>query len=94
MDSTAERRYDDARRRVAAMKDFYGHLTVYAVVNAGLFAIDALSPGDWWFQWPLSGWGVAVAAHWVSVFAAPRRFGREWEQRKIEEILGGPSGRR
>lgn len=80
-------RYQAARRQVAAMRDFYGHLSVYALVNAGLFTIDALSPGGWWFFWPLMGWGVAVVAHWSSVFAAPRRFGSEWEQRKIADLL-------
>ena len=56
-------RYEAARRRVAAMKDFYGHLLVYVIVNAGLSGIDALTPGGVWFHWPLLGWGVGLVAH-------------------------------
>lgn len=84
---TEQERYEAARRRVAAMKEFYAHLTVYAVVNTGLFAIDALTPGGAWFFWPLLGWGVGLVAHWASVFGPQRRFGAEWERRKIEQLV-------
>lgn len=40
------------------------HFIVYAAVNALLFVIDMLtSPGVYWFQWPLLGWGIGVLGH-------------------------------
>ena len=85
--STEADRYQAARRRVARMKEFYGHLLVYAIVNAGLFGIDTLTPGEAWFHWPLLGWGVGLAAHWATVFGPQRRFGADWEQRKIQQLM-------
>ena len=85
--NTEEDRYRAARRRVAQMKEFYGHLLVYVVVNAGLLLIDGLSPDNTWFHWPLLGWGVGLAAHWATVFGPQRRFGADWEQRKIQQLM-------
>lgn len=82
-----EDRYQAARRRVAQMKEFYAHLLVYVVVNAGLLLIDGLSADGTWFHWPLLGWGVGLAAHWATVFGPQRRFGADWEQRKIQQLL-------
>lgn len=41
---------------------FRHHLAVYAVVIAGLAAIDLItSPGHLWFHYPALGWGIGVA---------------------------------
>ncbi|WP_437734535.1 2TM domain-containing protein [Sorangium sp. So ce1335] len=48
-----------ARRR----NGFRSHLFSFVVVNAFLFAINALTPGPWWFFWPLLGWGLSLAFH-------------------------------
>lgn len=43
---------------------FLVHLIVYLAVNALLFVIDMLtSPGEYWFQWPLLGWGIGILGH-------------------------------
>lgn len=40
------------------------HLAAYALVNAGLVAINLMTtPDRLWFYWPLAGWGVGVLAH-------------------------------
>jgi hypothetical protein len=64
---------DELRRlaiRRADMKlAFRSHLIAYAMVNAGLFAINMLtSPGHWWFYWPMLGWGIGLAAHAAAVY--------------------------
>ncbi|HXF63945.1 MAG TPA: 2TM domain-containing protein [Caldilineaceae bacterium] len=83
-----EERYERARRRVQAIKGFYIHLLVYLFVNAGLLLINLLtSPGDWWFYWPLLGWGIGLAAHALAVFGAGGWFGEEWEEREIRKLL-------
>jgi hypothetical protein len=81
-------RYARAKKRVKEIKDFYQHLTTYLVINALLFVINMLtSPGYLWFYWPLFGWGIAVAIHAMSVFGTGRLWGKEWEDRKIREIM-------
>ncbi|WP_437876816.1 2TM domain-containing protein [Sorangium sp. So ce513] len=68
-----------ARRR----KGFRSHLFSFLVVNAFLFAINALTPGPWWFFWPLLGWGLGIAFHAraaLSSDVAPRQIRREMER--------------
>ena len=86
--NTEETRYQEAKERVEAIKGFYIHLTVYVVVNLMLFSINMIvSPDSLWFIWPLMGWGVAVAIHALSVFGFGGRFGADWEERKIRELM-------
>jgi hypothetical protein len=50
-----EKIYEEAKRRVKARKDFYGHLGAWATVNAVLVIVWALTDrgGYPWFLWPL-----------------------------------------
>ena len=86
MDS-ADPRYLDARRHVEALKGFYIHLLVFFCVMSGLAAINFVTRTEWWVQWPFLGWGIGVIAHGASVLSPIRLFGREWEERKIQERL-------
>ena len=86
--STQETRYQSAKKRVEALRGFYVHLTVYVLINLLLCAINLLtSPDSLWFYWPLLGWGIAVALHALRVFSPGGRFGAEWEERKINELM-------
>jgi len=62
--------YEEARRRVKAKRDFYGHFAAYVVVNIILVIVWAFSsPGGYpWFLWPLGMWGVFVLWHFLDVF--------------------------
>lgn len=81
-------RYERARRRVRQLREFYTHLTVYLLVNAGLFLLNLLtSPSELWFQWPLLGWGIGVAIHALVVFGAGRWLGPEWEERQGHRLM-------
>ncbi len=69
-----EESYEKARRRVTARFDFYIHLGVYIVIMAFLGLLNhLLSPGRYWFIWPLIFWGVAVALHGVAVLLTVRK---------------------
>jgi hypothetical protein len=86
--NTEETKYQKAKERVEAIKGFYIHLTVYVVVNLILFSINMIvSPDGLWFFWPLMGWGVGFVFHALSVFGFLPRFGANWEERKIREIM-------
>jgi hypothetical protein len=81
-------RYDRARKRVEEIKGFYTHLMVYILVNIGLFILNILtSRRDFWFYWPLVGWGIGVLAHAGSVFGPGKFWGPAWEERKIKELM-------
>src|SRR5215213_3672982 len=76
--------------RVEAIKGFYVHAAVYAMVNLGLFAINALTAfGIWWFLFPLIGWGIALTIHGVVLFFFEGKgpLGKEWEERKTKEMM-------
>ncbi len=79
--------YEQAKARVARLKGFYVHLIVYVGVNTLLFAINAVNGGPWWFQYPLLGWGIGIAAHAIGVFGGPMLLGPAWEQKKIDELM-------
>ena len=80
--------YERARKRVEELKSFYTHLFVYIAVNAGLFLLNIItSPRHLWFYWPLIGWGIGLAIHGLSVLGTQRLLGKDWEERKIKEIM-------
>ena len=86
--NTEETGYQQARKRVEEIKGFYIHLTVYLVVNLMLFSINMIvSPDNLWFIWPLMGWGIGLFAHALSAYGFGPRFGADWEERKIRELM-------
>jgi hypothetical protein len=79
-----------AKKKVKDKKDFYQHLMSYAIVNTFLFALNLItSPGYLWFVFPLMGWGVGLAFHYVGVFGIPGFdiLSKEWEERELEKEL-------
>ncbi len=45
-----------------ARSKFRAGLFGFIALNSGLFIIDLMTPGGWWFQWPLLGTGIALAS--------------------------------
>lgn len=83
-----EERYFKAKKRVEAIKGFYGNLAAYIVVNIGLLVLNLVtSPGHLWFFWPMIGWGIGVVFHGMKVFNYMPFLGQDWEQQKIREIM-------
>ena len=61
--------FERARRRAKAKYGFFVHGAVFLAVMALLVVINMFtSPGNWWFIWPLIGWGFAVGLHGARVF--------------------------
>lgn len=47
---------------------FYNHLYIYVGVNAFLIFINLItSPFNWWFPFPLLGWGLGLFFHWMKL---------------------------
>jgi len=84
----SEDRYLKAQKKVKELKGFYGNLSSYIIVNIGLLLLNLLtSPNHLWFFYPLLGWGIAVAIHGMSVFNYMPFLNRDWEEKKIKELM-------
>lgn len=83
-----------ARRRLAGEKAFYMHLSTYVVVIGGLFVINALTGSRWWFFWPALGWGIGILVHAAATFGVGGFLGREWEDRRLQELIEEERSRR
>jgi hypothetical protein len=58
-----------ARERAKRKADFYVHLAVYLAVNAFLVVLWWATGGGFpWFVFPLFGWGIGIAAHFMEAF--------------------------
>lgn len=76
--------YTRAAKRVRELKSFYGNLISYCLVIPFLIFVNlSTSPEYHWFWWPMLGWGIGVASHALQTFG----IGREWEERKIKELM-------
>ncbi len=81
-------KYKVAKRRVAALRGFYAHLFMYIIVNIVLIVINFIfTPRFLWFLFPLLGWGVGLLGHAVFGSGLFGFFTKEWEERKIKEII-------
>ena len=79
-----------AKKKVKAKKEFYQHLMAFVIVNFFLLALNLVtSPFNWWFHFPLLGWGIGLAFHYVDVFGIPGFdiLSREWEDRELDKEL-------
>lgn len=90
---TEDSSYKAAQKRVKDIKGFYIHLLVYLFINIALFVVQVNGKNIWSELQDLSNyatiffWGIGLLAHWASVFGAGLFLGREWEERKIKELM-------
>jgi hypothetical protein len=83
------------RRQVRQQAEFYKHLTTYVVVIAGLWILNFFtipaSKSDrlwaYWAIWPTLGWGIGLFFHGLSAMSIWQRFGHDWEERKVRELM-------
>jgi LytS/YehU family sensor histidine kinase len=88
MVSPDPRAYERAYRQVRKMRGFYKHLLVYVMVITALCVVNlATTPQRTWFLFPALFWGIGLFAHGVSVWGNNLWLGREWEEKKIAQLL-------
>lgn len=86
-------KYERAKKRVRSISGFYKHLAVYLIVNGFLIALKyfKLEPGEKFLEFSTFStavfWGIGLVFHGFSVFYNNVYFGREWEDRKIQELM-------
>lgn len=86
--TTTERsRYEIARKRVEALKCFYTHLTIYLIFVVVFVWLNLTSSNFPWAIFPIAGWGLGVLGHASETFNYNIFFGKQWEERKIREMM-------
>lgn len=86
--NTEDIKYQNAKKRVKQLKAFYLHLISFVMINLFLFLLNYLtSPWSLWFYWVTLFWGIALVLHWLTIIVFGNRLGKDWEERKIQEIL-------
>lgn len=82
--NSTDNSYYRAKKRVEAIRGFYGSLISYCVVIPVLIFINLTYMSKFqWFWFPMCGWGMGLLIHAFGVFG----YGSRWEERKIKEIL-------
>ena len=84
----SEKRYKMARKRVEEIKMFYLHFGIYLICIPGFIYLNYLSNAGFpWAFFPIIGWGIGVANHASEAFNYSPFFGKNWEERKIRELM-------
>jgi hypothetical protein len=85
--------YENALKRVKRVKGFYMHLMVYVVINLMIVMINIqnLKAGESYFKlenfFTALFWGIGLLSHFLSVFGPDLFLGKNWEERKIKELM-------
>ncbi len=86
-----EDNYLRAKKKVKKIKGFYIHLAVYLAVNTLLIINNTIAIGWVGFKSSIMStgifWGIGLFFHWYGIFGKNLLFGKEWEKRKIKELM-------
>lgn len=83
-------RYNLAYKRVKRIKGFYIHLLVYVLVNGFMIGTKYFYKSDSFSNetfLPALFWGFGLLAQGFVVFGDTLFFGKNWEDRKIQEFI-------
>jgi len=81
-----------AKKRVADVRDFFGHLIAYLIANGIMVFVDLRDTGDSqflgldWAYWSIIPWGIGLLIHALVVFVFEGRLER-YEERKAKQYL-------
>lgn len=93
MTTEEQNKYDNALKLVKKIKGFYTHLLVYVVINTMIVIVNIqnLDANENNFQMQNFAtaffWGIGLLAHGLSVFGPNIFLGKNWEERKIKELM-------
>ena len=102
VNTSEQERYEQARKKVDAIKAFHTHITVYIIVNIFLILIktniisafddkEFVLRLDPWLELNTYGtlilWGIGLGIHGLYVYRHKFKFLKRWEDRKIREII-------
>jgi sensor histidine kinase YesM len=80
--------YVKAVEKVEKLKEFYQNLASYCIIIPFLIFINLkFSPRFYWFWFPMFGWGIGLFFHFLEVNNYNIFLGKNWENRKIKELM-------
>ena len=80
--------YVKAVERVEKLKEFYQNLVSYCIVIPFLIFINLKTYSRFqWFWFPMIGWGIGLVFHYLEVNNYNLFLGKNWEERKIKELM-------
>jgi hypothetical protein len=81
------KKYDRAKKKVEELKGFYVHFAIYLIMVPVFIYLNVKSTGFPWAIFPIVGWGAGVSGHAMEVFNYNPFLGKNWEERKIRELM-------
>lgn len=82
-----DKRYKKAKKRVQAIKEFYGNLMTYLIIMPLLAIINLSTTSFLWVLFPALGWGLGLLFHGFEAFGYNPIIGKGWEERKIRKMM-------
>lgn len=84
----SEKRYKLAKKQVEKLKGFYIHFAIYLLFMPVFIYLNYISGTNFpWALFPIVGWGIGVTSHAAETFNYNPFFGKNWEERKIRELM-------
>ena len=86
-------RYNLAMEKVKRIEGFYNHLLAYIIFNTIIILTNnhgKIGTSEFWSFQTFSVaffWGIGLLAHWISVFGQHFIVSRNWEERKIKQLM-------
>ena len=91
MQNQDEIKYQEAVRKVKKIKGFYTHAIVYVVINLMIIIVNTQNSTEGLFRLKNFStaifWGIGLLAHAMSVFMPGIILGKDWEEKKIKELM-------
>lgn len=81
------KKYERAKKHVEELKGFYIHFSIYLIMVPVFIYLNLRSTGFPWAIFPILGWGAGVSGHAMEVFNYNPFLGKNWEERKIRELM-------
>jgi hypothetical protein len=84
----SEKKYEQAKEQVEKIKGFYVHATIYFIFVPVFIWLNYISNAGFpWAIFPIGGWGFGLMGHAAETFNYNPFFGKEWEERKIKDLM-------
>lgn len=87
MENVNDFKYRKAKERIGEIKSFYSHIFIYLIVMSLLVLLNYNTTSFPWVIFPAMGWGIGVLSHGLKTFGYNFILGRNWEERKIKELM-------
>ena len=84
----SEKKYKQAKKKLENLKAFYIHFSIYLLFVPVFLYLNYISGTSFpWALFPIVGWGIGVTSHASEAFNYNPFFGKDWEERKIRELM-------